>query len=310
MEVASTVAEASVEAGFMVAVASVGANCAAAATLAAADWLGAGLHGLMTARYRGSQHGPVSTVNVRLRFTATDLSATARRCTRIEIPDFSRNRNAATFSATRSANVRSTAVRNALNSRAVTGALHNRAALHDPITRAQIVATAATAGWHHGRGGWWRHRNGGYGWVGPLFWPFAYYDIYDYAMWGYGYYDPFWDYGYDDIYAGIFSPYRYDDLTGYWPQSASSDHVNARQGPATPDQLAQMCGEDSRDIAGLPIDQIQRAIQPNDVQRTALDELADASVKAARTIEVRMSDPDRADGAFPASQLCSSGSRR
>ena len=68
---------------------------------------------------------------------------------------------------------------------------------------------------HHRQGGWWRHGNGGYGWVGPLFWPFAYYDIYDYAFWGY---DPsFWGYGYGDIYAGIFAPYGYDDLTGYMP---------------------------------------------------------------------------------------------
>jgi hypothetical protein len=45
-----------------------------------------------------------------------------------------------------------------------------------------------------------------------------------------------------------------------------------------------MCGEDSRDIAGLPIDQIQKAIQPNDAQRAALDDLANASVKAAQDI--------------------------
>ena len=78
--------------------------------------------------------------------------------------------------------------------------------------------------------GWWRHRHGGYGWVGPVFWPFAYYDFYDYAMWGYGYDDPFWDYGYGDIYAGIFSPYGYDDLAGYWPQGSSGGQVSARQG--------------------------------------------------------------------------------
>ena len=65
-----------------------------------------------------------------------------------------------------------------------------------------------------GRGGsgWWQHGNGGYGWVGPLFWPFAYFDIYDYAIWGNGVGASFWGYGYDDIYAGIFSPYGYDDL--------------------------------------------------------------------------------------------------
>jgi LTXXQ motif family protein len=191
---------------------------------------------------------------------------------------------------TRSANVRSTSVQNALNSRAVAGALHSRAALRNPNTRAQIAATAATAGWHdgRGRGGWWRHRNGGYGWVGPLFWPFAYYDIYNYTLWGSGYDDPFWDYGYGDIYAGIFSPYGYDDLSSYRSQGGSGQ-VSARQTQrsqtATPDQLTQMCGDDSHDIAGLPIDQIQEAIQPNDAQRAALDDLANASVKAAQDIK-------------------------
>jgi hypothetical protein len=182
-------------------------------------------------------------------------------------------------------------VRNVLISRSVAGALHNRTALHNPNTRAQIAASAATAGWHHrrgGRNGWWRHGNGGYGWVGPLFWPFAYYDIYDYAMWGYDD-DPFWGYGYNDIYAGVFAPYGYDDLAGYLPQSAGGHQVSAGQAPgspaAAPDQLAQMCGEDSRDIAGLPIDQIQQAIQPNDAQRAALDDLANASVKAAQDIK-------------------------
>ena len=117
-------------------------------------------------------------------------------------------------------------MRNTLNSRSVAGALRNTSALRDPRSRSYITATAATAGWHDGRdggNGWWRHGNGGYGWVGPLYWPFAYYDMYDYAMWGYGYDDSFWGYGYDDIYAGIFAPYGYDDLTGYLPQYASSN---------------------------------------------------------------------------------------
>ena len=48
--------------------------------------------------------------------------------------------------------------------------------------------------------------------------------------------------------------------------------------------MAELCGEDSRDIAGLPIDQIQKAILPDDTQRAALDDLANASVKAAQDI--------------------------
>jgi hypothetical protein len=214
--------------------------------------------------------------------------------------------NAANLNANRSANVRanairSNAVRNTLNSRAVAGALRHTGALRNPNARARIVAAAATAGWQNGRGGgWWRHRNGGYGWVGPVFWPFAYDDMYDYTLWGYGSNDPFWGYGYDDIYAGIFSPYGYDALAGYWPQGGGSraqaqaggSRAQAGQipqgqavGSAPPEQLAQMCGADSRNIAGLPLDQIQKAIQPNDAQRTALDDLASASAKAAQDIK-------------------------
>jgi hypothetical protein len=218
---------------------------------------------------------------------------------------FGRDRNAR-FSQNRIANVRSNAVRNALNSRSVAGALRNRTALHNPNTRARIVASAAAAGWQSGRGGrngWWRHSHGGYGWVGPLFWPFAYYDIYDYAIWGYGYDPVFWGYGYNDIYAGLFAPYGYDDLSGYLPPAPGGPRVTVGQASdaraSIPDQLAQMCGNDSRDIAGLPIDQIQRVIQPNDTQRAALDDLANASVKAAQDIkaacptQISLTAPDR-----------------
>jgi LTXXQ motif family protein len=203
------------------------------------------------------------------------------------------NRNAnASIGQSRTAIVRSNAVRNALNSRSVAGVLQNRTALRNPNARAQLVASAATAGWHDGRGGngWWRHRHGGFGWVGPLFWPLAYYDIYDYTLWGYGYDPLFWDYGYNDIYAGVFAPYGYDDLIGYLPPGGGGSQVTvgrarASTAPAGTSELAQLCGDDSREIAGLPIDQIQQAIQPDDTQRAALDELANASVKAAQDIK-------------------------
>jgi hypothetical protein len=111
-------------------------------------------------------------------------------------------------------------------------------------------------------------------------------------LWCYGYDDSFWNYGYNDIYAGIFVPYGYDALTGYLPQSAGRSA--SRRGPASPvsatsnattNPLAQMCGDDSRDIAGLPVDQFQQAIQPDDAQRAALDDLANASAKAAQDIK-------------------------
>ena len=188
--------------------------------------------------------------------------------------------NAAGRLSRQNAGVRANAVHHALAAHAVAGALHNHNALHNPAARAHIAAAAATAGLAgHNRHDGGRHRNGGFGWVGPLFWPFAYYDIYDYTMWGY---DPsLWDYGYGDIYAGIFTPYGYDDLTGYLPSSAPG----TSPAPNEPNELAQMCGEDSREIAGLPIDRIQQALNPDDEQRKALDDLANVSVQAAQKIK-------------------------
>jgi hypothetical protein len=168
----------------------------------------------------------------------------------------------------------------AMNSRALARNYRHTAALHSPAARASVTAGAALAGWHYGRGrsgGWWRHGNGGYGWVGPLFWPFAYFDIYDYALWGPRVGAPFWYYGYDDIYAGLFGPYDYQGLSGYLPPRDSTG--------AGPDRLALLCGEDSRDIAGLPIDLIAQTIEPTEAQRAALDDLANASVTAAQKIK-------------------------
>ena len=46
-----------------------------------------------------------------------------------------------------------------------------------------------------------------------------------------------------------------------------------------------MCGADSNDIAGLPIDQFKQAIQPTGEQSAALDDLANASIKAAQDLK-------------------------
>ena len=151
------------------------------------------------------------------------------------------------------------------------------AGLGNPAVRRQMVAAAALAGWHGGHiaDGWWRHGDGGYGWVGPLFWPFAIYDIYDYTIWGDGI--GFWDYGYPDIYAAIFTPYGHDDLAAYTgPRPFGPRH---RRVPP----LQQLC-DDSREIAGLPIDQIRQAVQPNEAQNAALDDLANALSSAAQMI--------------------------
>jgi hypothetical protein len=167
--------------------------------------------------------------------------------------------------------------------------LHAPGALRNPMTRAAVTAGVAGAAWsHHGAGLWWRHPHGGFGWVGPVFWPYADYDLNDYVWWGWGYDPLFWDYGYGDVYAGLFGLYDYGALSGYagyLPGYAGPrPQARARKGADPATSLADMCGSDSRDIAGFPVEQFRDAIQPNSEQSTALDDLVNASRIAAENI--------------------------
>lgn len=147
--------------------------------------------------------------------------------------------------------------------------------LADPAKREQLVAAAALALWHsghHDAGGWWSHGNGEYGWVGPLFWPFAYDDVYDYVMLGDG--TGFWNYGYPDIFAGVFAPYSNNDLAAYLAPAS-------RKVPP----LQDFCGSKRHASGGSPIKQIEQTIQPNPAQRAALDDLGKALTSAARLIQ-------------------------
>jgi LTXXQ motif family protein len=160
-----------------------------------------------------------------------------------------------------------------------------------PVARVQVAAGAALAGWQGGRGasGWWQHSDGMYGWVGPLFWPFAYYDIADYTLWGDGM--GFWGYGYRDIYAAIFTPYDDDELARYLSPSQGRKF---RRGPS----LAQACGDGVSEVAALPIEQIRQGMLTSEEQRTALDTLAKASLEGAQII--RATCPTEAASTPPA----------
>ncbi len=142
------------------------------------------------------------------------------------------------------------------------------------VLRAALTAQAALSGWRGGRRpqGWWRHPDGSYGWVGPVFWPFAHDDLTTAVVFG--------DttslslYGYGDIYAAIFAPYAATELAAYTaPQG--------RRGRRVPTVDA-VC--DASDTGGLPVDRIAAAVQPNELQRVALDELATAWSGARDTI--------------------------
>jgi len=170
---------------------------------------------------------------------------------------------------------------------------------HAGITTGSATAGAAWAGHAHG-GRWrdhadWRRHRGFFGWGGPVFWPWFYDDVYADIFWDYGpyyYEDPFWAYGYGDIYGALFSPYSYDELADWTAPAPVIRGGAARRSaaggqtlPSQPTQWSAMCGDDAREVANLPIDRISAAVSPDEVQRAALDALANASVQAAQTIK-------------------------
>ncbi len=119
------------------------------------------------------------------------------------------------------------------------------------------------------------------GWVGPLFWPYAYGDLFYCSLWPGDYcgYDPFWAYGYGDIYESIFSPY---------------DYAQYVQGPGAPERMASLtqgmaesCDDEAAEVTGWPVNQIQDAVQPNQQQSALLDNLGNAIVKASDEIKSR-----------------------
>jgi LTXXQ motif family protein len=182
-------------------------------------------------------------------------------------------------------------------------AVHPLAATAHPlVTTARPLAAGAHTAFHHPAGGAdpasflaHRHFAGGpafrpffgrgwhpyrhLGWIGPLFWPYAYGDIFYCSLWSSAYcgYDPFWAYGYGDVYESIFSPYNYDQYV---------------QGPGAPERMtsltqgmAESCADEAAEVIGWPINQIQDAVQPSQQQGALLDGLGNAIVKASDEIK-------------------------
>ena len=73
-----------------------------------------------------------------------------------------------------------------------------RRASANAAASANVSRIAARRAWHH------HHRAGFVAWYGPVFWPYAYSDIFDYAFWPDGYDEGYWDYAYDDFFDGLF----------------------------------------------------------------------------------------------------------
>ncbi|WP_235782842.1 Spy/CpxP family protein refolding chaperone [Bradyrhizobium murdochi] len=132
--------------------------------------------------------------------------------------------------------------------------------------------------WRHG------HRAAFVAWLGPVFWPYAYSDIFNYTFWPHAYDPGYWAYAYDDfvdtVFWGTDSPYsayaRYPD-----PGAAVTDFRAGKRASVSQQTLRQVCREPDEGVTAWPIASIVRAVQPTPEQRALLDELKAAAAKAA-----------------------------
>jgi LTXXQ motif family protein len=149
-------------------------------------------------------------------------------------------------------------------------------------------------------------RRGFFGWAGPVFWLYAYNDLFDYMFWPYDYYDdyydPFWAYGYDDLFAGIFYPgdegaYGYGG-NGYGygyaetgstgrrhHRVAARDETNNNEVLNSPAGAAALCDQEATSTVAFPFDQIQQTLQLSDEQKAKLDELKNAAEQAMAALK-------------------------
>jgi ABC-type transporter MlaC component len=188
------------------------------------------------------------------------------------------------------------AARAASNARAFSGgvlrnqAFANLSAAHDPGAR---VLAGSTFQGRFFDPQWRRHRPfpAVIGWIGPLFWPYAYDDFVDYTFYPYAY-DTFWPYAYDDFYDGMFGVYA-EGYGGTYAAVEPPESYGGRRsarghggrgstgGSAGGRSVgADLCSGQTAGLTDWPIERIAQTVEPNDAQRAALDQLKDATAKA------------------------------
>jgi hypothetical protein len=165
--------------------------------------------------------------------------------------------------------------------------------------RTQLALAARLNGWAP-RQAWRHHARAAFvPWLGPVFWPYAYADIFDYTFWPQAYDNAYWAYAYDDFVDTVFwdvgSPYSaYASIAPEGtlePGSAmvGSSQLRQRSG-LSPRALRRLCLNPEQGITAWPFAEITRALRPTAEQRAVLDQLTKAAAQAAEVLKSSCSD--------------------
>jgi len=159
--------------------------------------------------------------------------------------------------------------------------------------RAQVAALSRPLGernrnandrhrWFHERRRF--HRGGFVGWFGPVFWPYAYDDVFDYAFWpaeydNYG----FWAYAYDDILDNVFFTPGTEEVYASLGRGRARGGER-RRGREVSRGAAELCRVDPG-LTRWPADEIAQVVEPTGEQQALLDDLKAASARAAKLLQ-------------------------
>jgi hypothetical protein len=127
-------------------------------------------------------------------------------------------------------------------------------------------------------------------WRGPVYWPYAYDDVFYYTFWPDAYDPGYWAYAYDDMFDGVFFPdgAPYAEYAADGPYAGPDGRVTTGSAPShttTPGRITQatrdFCAEQAKGVAAWPLQQISDAVRPNEDQKSLLENLRKASEQAA-----------------------------
>ncbi|MGB8747468.1 MAG: Spy/CpxP family protein refolding chaperone [Pseudolabrys sp.] len=159
--------------------------------------------------------------------------------------------------------------------------------------------------WSHvaARNAWRNHHRARFvAWFGPVFWPYAYSDIFDYTFWPSGYDDGYWAYAYDDFFDGVFwgdtgvpDAYAYAAPSGYATSSGGARSARSSAPRPSYASVQELCRQPGNGVTAWPIGDIERKVGLNGEQKQLLDEVRRAGTDAAAAFKA--SCP--ADNAFP-----------
>ena len=128
------------------------------------------------------------------------------------------------------------------------------------------------------------------GWAGPLFWPYASSDLFDYVFGLQEGADRFWSYGYGDVLDGMFVTAAIPNDRSRRPRVSTRIAENSSGGvEKTMPGWSGMCAQPSSRIDAL-VERLRTRLQPNPEQSTALEALKESLLRANAKIEAACPD--------------------